>query len=172
MYLLRFGRGGRQVLGYIHSGGPALTQMERPDEVGLITGTRREPAVSTIRASIRLDCRKLGKIYRTNTDSKIICRIHVKYLVCVLMGNVFNYRLIFGFIWLFLHFLTYVLHSSHNSSVPHFNYRNWELTSKERSFFLSMTSSSGKREIKLKDTSWCQLSVASTPTAWSICLDD
>lgn len=63
MYLLRFGRGGRQVLGYINSGGPALAQTERTerrDEVSPVTGTRKKATAFTIKALKGLDCRDLG----------------------------------------------------------------------------------------------------------------
>lgn len=61
MYLLRFGRGGRQVLGYINSGGPALAQTERRDEVSPVTGTKKKATAFTIKALKGLDCRNMWK---------------------------------------------------------------------------------------------------------------
>lgn len=98
MYLLRFGRGGRQVLGYINSGGPALTQMERRDEVSPITGNQENACCIHNKSSKRNDAGTWEKIYGNNTNSKIISRIHLSSLILCFNRNVFYYMLIFGFI--------------------------------------------------------------------------
>lgn len=48
-------------MGYINSGGPALAQTERRDEVSPVTGTRKKATAFTIKALKGLDCRNLWK---------------------------------------------------------------------------------------------------------------